>query len=353
MSDIDYNWWADWWRNHIGVNVIPAVGRLKIPKFPWLKDPRGNWQEEPIPIEIHEGWKKDGLFAEGMAIICGRVLHREDRKHLYLCAVDADNLMGINSMTGNLEELAKNTIVEQHANPNTAHILVYTTIPMWKKSSDTTNATMKEKMDANHIPALEMKGLGKHGIMYCTPSPHKDGSNYQILGTKEPATWNGVGDVVREICDRYKLGIGEDGKTPMKTLMKDDTKVYEGHNRHEAVMRVGENLIRRLPKMTEQEFNDLMMLKNERMCVPPLTDTELEKQKNDARAYIASKIAEERRLREIEKKKFGTEEFWKEANDYKRGFRPDGQFIKCLECKVMLDDDPFNRAHDGHKATFI
>jgi len=178
---MDYNAWADYWRNSIGVNVIPALGKLKKPKVSWLKDPRGNWQIEPIPQKIHDAWKKEKAFDDGMAIVCGKVLHRKDRKHLYLCAVDLDNGKAINEMTEDLNELAKKTIVEQHDNPHTAHIYVYTTKPIPKKSSDSINAKLQEKIDANEIPAIEVKGEGTHGIMYCTPSPHKDGSHYHLF----------------------------------------------------------------------------------------------------------------------------------------------------------------------------
>jgi len=39
-------------------------------------------------------------------------------------------------------------------------------------------------MDNDEIPAIELKGEGQHGIMYCSPSPHADGSNYGILGKR-------------------------------------------------------------------------------------------------------------------------------------------------------------------------
>ena len=63
------NWWADFWRNQVGVNVIPAHNITKRPKVEWKK-----WQTEPISDELHEEWKRKGMFDEGLAIICGEYL---------------------------------------------------------------------------------------------------------------------------------------------------------------------------------------------------------------------------------------------------------------------------------------
>ena len=41
-------------------------------------------------------------------------------------------------------------------------------------------------IDSNEIPAIEVKGLGSHGILFVSPSIHQNGDPYQILGTLEP-----------------------------------------------------------------------------------------------------------------------------------------------------------------------
>ena len=46
-----------------------------------------------------------------------------------------------------------------------------------------------KKIDANEIPALEVKSNGK-GIMFCANSPHKNGSNYSIIGTLKPEVFS-------------------------------------------------------------------------------------------------------------------------------------------------------------------
>jgi hypothetical protein len=346
---MDCNDWADYWRNTIGVNVIPAVGKLKIPKYPWLKDPRGNWQVDPIPQSLHDEWKSSGAFKDGMAIICGKVLHNESKKHLYLCAVDCDNKKAIDCMTNNIEEMSKKTIIEQHANPNTAHFYVYTTTPMAKKSSDSTNSKLKELMDVNEIPAIEVKGEGQHGIMYCTPSPHKDGSNYHIIGVMEPAILDNIGEIVSKICGEYGLGVADDGKVPMKLLMDNETQIIAGHNRHEAIMRYAESILRKFPKMEKQMFEDLIMLKNNRMCKPPLNENEIQIQIECAVNFISEQIEHEEILKKFNGERFGKDEFWTNVDNFVKAFHPIGNFLKCLECNEFVEPDPFIKKHYGHK----
>jgi hypothetical protein len=69
------NAWADYWRYYIGVNVIPAVGRAKVP----VKDCLWNlYQNAPISQEQHNQWKSNGLFINGNAVVVGKVWHRPD-----------------------------------------------------------------------------------------------------------------------------------------------------------------------------------------------------------------------------------------------------------------------------------
>ena len=349
------NAWADFWRNKIGVNVIPANGIKKMTWINWTKDPNVNMQTQPIPQSMHDEWKRNESFKNGMAIICGKVLHIPEKSHLWFCAVDCDNKIAIEEMTKDIQKMAQHTMVEQHLdNPNKAHFYFYTTKPMPKKSSDSTNSTLKTKMDAGLIPAIEMKGEGQHGIMYCTPSPHAGGSNYEILGIREPAVMDAVGEVVMNICKKYNLGVGDSGKIPMKLLMDSDTKIIAGHNRHEAIMRYAESILRRFPKMTNDEFEDMVMLKNNRMCDPPLNGAELEKQINCAIGFIQEQIAHEEEIKKIESTKFGTLPFWSKVDEFVKVFRPTGFFIKCLDCKgILIDADPMEQKHYGHKVVLV
>jgi hypothetical protein len=238
-------------------------------------------------------------------------------------------------MTKDLERMSEKTIIEQHKdNPNKAHFYFYTTKPMPKKSSDT--VSLSEKINNNEVPAIEMKGEGQHGIMYCTPSMHKDGERYQILGTKKIVTFDGVSDVVKGICEKYKLGTGgDDNKVPMKVLMDNETKIVEGHNRHEAIMRYAESILR----------------KNKRMCQPQLSESEVDVQIECAVNYIEKQLKEEYDVIKNTKFKYGSTDFWIACDEYGRNVNTKPDFgVKCLECnKEIKDIDPFDNTHRGHR----
>jgi hypothetical protein len=147
---------------------------------------------------------EQNTFSKGIAIIPGRVWHREDKKDLYFTFLDADKQKAIdelclrNGKATTLQEMAQKFIVEQHKdNLQKAHIYFYSPIPFPKKSADS-------------VLGLEGKGLGEHGIAYCTNSMHKDGQAYEITGTTNPLTL--TADQAREliqhinqICIKYDL----------------------------------------------------------------------------------------------------------------------------------------------------
>jgi hypothetical protein len=102
--------------------------------------------------------------------------------------------------------------------------------------------------------AFEAKGKGTHGIAYCAPSFHKNGCHYEIIRTAEPIclgkeTANELHHL-DSICKKYNLhylendNCDESSQIPISSLFVDDFKIYEGQNRHEALMRVMESLIR-------------------------------------------------------------------------------------------------------------
>jgi hypothetical protein len=156
---------ADFWRCNIGVNVIPANKRKKCPNIQWKQ-----YQDCPIPDWQYKRWIKDNAFSKGMAVIPWRAWHRKDKIGQYLICLDADKQKAIeelctrNGKTISLQGLAQKILVEQHNdNADKAHIYFYSPIPFPKKSADS-------------ILGLEIKGLGGHGIIFCSPSIHKDES---------------------------------------------------------------------------------------------------------------------------------------------------------------------------------
>src|SRR5262249_29330333 len=160
-------------------------------------------------------------------------------KGLYLILVDLDNQKAIdefctrNGIKIPLIGLAKSKfcIVEQHKDaPDKAHIIFYASHPFPKKSSDTTApGTLSEKLTSNEIPAIEVKGAGQHGLLFCTPSPHKNGFNYEIIGNTEldNIATDAFETHIDNICSKYGipyLNANSKDEVPISELFKEDTK---------------------------------------------------------------------------------------------------------------------------------
>ena len=74
---------------------------------------------------------------------------------------------------------------------------------------------------------------------------------------------------------------------PIDELFKADTIILEGHNRHEAVLRISESLIQRNKKILSlDKIKKLAYEWNQQHCKPPLDDKEFERQWNDALKFV-------------------------------------------------------------------
>jgi P4 family phage/plasmid primase-like protien len=307
------NSYADYWRYEIGANVIPADTRFKRTYIQW-----GQWQDKLIPEELHNQWKLEEAFSNGMAVILGRVWHRQvcDLANYYLVGVDADNKKAIEEIctrgdkTTTLQEFAATTLVEQHKdNPYKAHFYFYTRRSIRGKSSN--NALLGDKISINEIPAIEIKSLGSHGILYCSPSVHKDGQAYEIIGTDKPAMLDDLQTTELEnhfdkIFSKYGIeylssGITGKAKLPITELFKPGHKVLKGHNRHEDLLRVMESLIsRNRDILSLEEIKNLARKHNTTdYYEEALDDIELEKQWNCAVRFIESKNETDAQVTEL------------------------------------------------------
>lgn len=294
-EQVSFNEWADFWRYRIGVNVIPAITKYKKPKAGifWTE-----WQTKPISEQQHEEWKNRGMFNDGMAIIVGKVWHREDRVGYYLSAIDCDNMPAIRLFCQtDPKTTALKTLLEQHPdNPSKCHIYFYTAKPLPKKSSDMANPKLAELIKSDKIPGVEIKGDGRHGIMYVTPSPHQDGSNYEIIGITEPdlldmeRTENFIAvteSKLKPFGISYFASQNNSSLLPMRDILDDHTVIYAGHNRHEAILRYAESIYATAsPTITDTLVLDMMRAKNQIMCDPPLGDEDLQNQQRDAKNFI-------------------------------------------------------------------
>src|SRR5215211_7383052 len=158
---------ADFWHNDTGVNTIPANTRNKKLIISWKE-----YQENPVSEETFEQWKRNGVFEKGIAIIPGKI-PRGENKGKYLIAMDIDDEKGLkefltrNGKVTTIEQVASHTLVEQRKDDtNRAHIYFISPIPFPSKGTDTNIG-------------IEVKGEGTHGLIFVSPSIHKNGHPYE------------------------------------------------------------------------------------------------------------------------------------------------------------------------------
>ncbi len=306
-SSTDFNEAADYWRYTVDANVIPADSRTKTTWITWAKS---GYQDNPISEEQHEKWKKENAFKDGMAVITG-LIRRGPHKGLYLNCIDCDNKLAIdnfyslNGEPATLKHIANVFLVEQHLdNVNKCHIFFYSTIPLVAKTSSA-NTVGKEKLDNNELPAYEVKSTSKT-IVYCTPSFHQNGKQYEFIGSSDiPPTLNEtqVNNLMRHLDQVHKnygmsyleYADSASGKSliPITELKKPDFEILEGNNRHEALLRIIESRIVKLRnEVPLEEIKELCYVWNQQHCKAPLDDKEFEKQWEDAQDFVARKDAE-------------------------------------------------------------
>jgi hypothetical protein len=291
---------ADFWCYEIGVNVIPADTRNEVTSIRWAE-----YQHSPISEEQHNKWKADNAFNKGIAIILGRIWHNRQKSNLYINAIDCDNICAVREICSykgkqlSLQELANWTLVEQHKDsPDKMHVIVYSRRPFLTKGSDKNNPKYFGIEDASKIPALEVKSTGT--MLFVSPSYHKGGYRYEILGIKDPVICDEFEKHIDSICRKYGIPYLDadngDGKSevPIDELFEEDFTIYEGHNRHGALLRVMESLIKNNRSiLSEETLKYIAHEWNEKHCKPPLDDTQFYKQWQDAKDFIARKKREE------------------------------------------------------------
>ncbi|MDN5845290.1 MAG: bifunctional DNA primase/polymerase [Candidatus Nitrosocosmicus sp.] len=285
----------DFWVFEIGVNAIPADTRNKRTYEEWSQ-----WQDQPVAGETFEEWKRQRKFEKGCAVITGKIW-RGKYKGKYLCAIDLDNKEGIKELLSHfgdgytIEMLAEKTIVEWHPdNPNKIHVYYIVEKPLSKKSG--IGIFFDNNTNKEDIPAIEVKSEGKHGIMYCSSSPHKDGYNYEIIGTRVPAVLNAEQSIeleyrINRIYAKYtSKPESENLKVSIENLFKPDFEIYKDHNRSETLMRIMESLIQRLKGIyTEEKIKELSQEWNQKHCKPPLDTDKFEYQWKCAKGFLGDK----------------------------------------------------------------
>ena len=269
------------------------------------------YQDSPISEEQLNKWKQENAFKDGMAVITGRVWRGLHEGQYFNC-IDCDNLKAIeefctkNDTIKSLQEMAQHFLIEQHKdNASKAHVYFYSTIPIVSKSSSV-NTVGAWKIENNEVPAFEIKSKN-NTISFCTPSVHKNGEHYEIIGTTEPIA---LGDKpatelmhhLDRIFKKYGLQYLDiangNGKalTPMTDLFRADFVIVQNNNRHEALLRIMESLIRRMAGIWSLDrIKQECRVWNNEHCVPPLDEKEFEKQWRQATKYIILKIEEDKK----------------------------------------------------------
>ena len=85
-------------------------------------------------------------------------------------------------------------------------------------------------------------------------------------------------------------------KVPMEELYNEDSRIYEGQNRHEGLMRFMESVIMKNIthnlRIPAHIIKDTCRAWNQRVCVTPLDDREFERQWNAANEFVVRKLEE-------------------------------------------------------------
>ena len=247
MSEINMNMndWADFWRS-IGFNVIPMNGKIPVEGYK-------QFFGKAIPTELHNYWKKLGLFNTGIAIINGRLWNHERRVHLFGHTIDCDSEAGtklvcnVNGVQLTPEEMTKKGVAAEYhkGTPSRYHFFVFSEQEFPNLSSNKTG--------------VEVKGSDK--LTTVTASIHEDGTNRELIGDSLKALENCVihTEFMYHINDKLKpFGIdflnGKASNTNgnYNPVSRNKGPIPKGE-RHNALVRYANSLIARLYKTTNKE----------------------------------------------------------------------------------------------------
>jgi putative DNA primase/helicase len=200
--------------------------------------------------------------------------------------------------------------------------------------------------------------------MYCTPALHENGSNYEILGVMEPdilddSKTDQLISVIESKLKSYGISYRYSNSSllPMRDILADDTVIYAGHNRHEAILRYAESIYATAsPTITDNMVLEMMRAKNKTLCDPPLDDDDLMRQQRDAKNFILSQNGSIGAYRNTEQKEqkpprnhaeiadlimdqynFATMEDTKDTFWYNEGvYIPNGEVIIEKQCEQII-----------------
>ena len=295
-GQLSHNDLADYWYYEIGATPIPVISQNKNKKDkPLSKVKWKQYQTKELDEKTFESWKKDDLFCDGIAIIGGYVW-RGNFKGYYLIMIDIDNKLGIDELfPKGLSRIGEKTLVEQHKDKqDKAHVYFYSKKPIHKK-------VVSGSEDVQNIPAIEVKSEGGHGIHIVSPSIHADGYPYEIVSiSRYPAIVDTLEEQIQKICDKYNIPYLDDmtkfgyQQTNASKYMQPDFKLGENEGRRPALLVMCNHWYwERQENLDDTVYDEVLELAhtwNIQHCTTLLTDSQVEKQANDAIQYSKNLI---------------------------------------------------------------
>ena len=183
------------------------------------------------------------------------------------------------------------------------------------KASDKVDVSKTSKIEANEIPAIEVKSNGK-GIMFCSYSPHEKDGNYQIKGTLTPQVFEAraIQEQISIICDKFGIPYGSNNTSnnynnsdigpSIQELFDPGTRILKGHNRHLGILRImGSLLIRNMGLLKLEQIKELAHQRNQELCLPPLDNQEMDKLWQQQLVWANGKIKERETARQKQEQK--------------------------------------------------
>ncbi|MDN5868287.1 MAG: bifunctional DNA primase/polymerase, partial [Candidatus Nitrosocosmicus sp.] len=318
---------SDHYYYNLGFNIIPIYSKSKRPRLKTWKE----WQDKAIPSEVYEKWKKDGLFYNGFAIMTGK-LYRGPYKDKYLVCIDIDNKKGIEEFLSSfterksMQDLSQETLVVQHQDTidKKAHIYLITDKPISKKCG--ISGTNKSKDKDVDIPIIEVKA-DSTTCMVGPSNIHENGYPYLITGTKnikvlDEDDTSKLEYALDQIYQKYSPTkqyssstnasiLTDDLRNIAKTLTIDDKQslglIPEG-SRSNTLISFGRYLLNYHHDTKEIDYlRDFLFQVNQKLCVPPLSDKELDSIWNQDVCYYYRDLEDNQNDSQIKKQRDITE----------------------------------------------
>jgi P4 family phage/plasmid primase-like protien len=311
----DYNSSAKFWFYKMGVNVIYADTRNKITDFNW--EP---FQYKPItPLAFQKEINND-TYQNGIAAITGKI-HRGKYTGMYLVCLDFDSQKAFEAVFNEFpvkisgtvelkaatpEQIAKDWIVEYHEGTKWKyHVMFISPFPF-------------PNMPSNNL-GLEV--MCQERIVFVSNSIHKDGTHYNILGTRDPiALIEDAANEVKQHLDQVFIRHGLEYLTSdnnsrlsyklkqmTKTLTIDPTMIISKGERNDTLLSLANSMLfqhydnsktkfaGKLKDCTEQELREFYDEINDKLCDYPLEYRELNRIWNNALKFV-----QRERLRDAE-----------------------------------------------------